>query len=187
MAKTLKLYFISKKRISLSGKEKITYIMHFTETESGIQKVSSCFRLTQPIYLLKDSTNTCPIPTPVWVQCWPQLPVQPIELSLALCSSNALSTSRCIFECQKPKNQSRRGGKIILAQRIKKEKNSVSVSTHEQKTETEKDVSGQLHPGNYDETIPQKSQHTKYCKWHRQLKTNLMNDNYLYHIWYHTN
>lgn len=96
--------------------------LYFTETESGIQKVSSSFRLMQPIYLLKDSTNTRPIPTPVWLQRWPQLPVQPIELSSAPCSSNSLSTSQCIFECQKPKNKSRRGGKIILAQRIKKEK-----------------------------------------------------------------
>lgn len=47
----------------------------------------------------------------------------------------------------------------------------------------EKDISEQLYSLKYD-SIPQSSQQSKYCKWHRQLKINLMNDNYLYCIKY---
>lgn len=47
----------------------------------------------------------------------------------------------------------------------------------------EKDISEQLYSLKYD-SIPQSSQQSKYCKWRRHLKINLMNDNYLYCIKY---
>lgn len=47
----------------------------------------------------------------------------------------------------------------------------------------EKDIPEQLHSLRYD-TISQSSQQSKYCKWCRQLKINLMINNYLYCIKY---
>lgn len=97
---------LPKKCTSLSGKEKTTYIMYFTETYSITQKVSSSFRLTQPVHLLKrQPTCSCPSLIPVLVTI-PRLPSQFVWM-FAL--QILISASQCAFECQKLQNKSRRG------------------------------------------------------------------------------
>jgi len=100
---------LPKKFISLSGKEKIVYVMYFTEIENRMQKVSSSFRLMQPIYLLKDSTKGnphIPFPSQSDSSSGHSFPFHPSNF-VAL--QSLLSTPQCTSECQKLKTKWRRG------------------------------------------------------------------------------
>lgn len=151
--------------------------MHFTETESRIQNASSCF-------------YTCTTDIICWKTAQRATHTSHSHFSLtpvlATISSSTLfgyslfkfSTQHFnIFLSASSLKINQEGERRLYLPRKLRSKNFCKCIC----SWAEKDISEQLYSLRYD-SIPQSSQQSKYCKWRRQLKINLMNDNYLYCI-----